>query len=103
MSANTLSRENREWMLKSDVEAGAKVLADAKRVLERAIEEIERYQARYECATGHVARETVEASTLSSAANFLTSYVLGNIRFDLMVTYAARIEAHRTILAQEAE
>ena len=103
MSKNTMNRKNRELMLKSDHEAGAQVLAEAKRVLERATEEVERYQAQYECATGHVARESVEASVLSSAANFLTNYVLGNIRFDLMVTYAARIEAHRAVLAQEVE
>ena len=104
MSANTLNRESREWMLKSDVEAGAEVLADAKRVLVRAVEEVERFQRQYAGAPSTIGTcKSAEAQTLSSAANFLTTYLLGNMRLDLFVTYAAKIEAARAVLAREVE
>ena len=99
-----MKRETCELMVESDVRAGAEVLENAKRVLVRAVEEVERFQRQYAGDPSTIGTcKSSEAQTLSSAANFLTTYLFGNMRIDLFVTYAAKIEAARAVLAQEVE
>lgn len=94
-----LTPENIKWMLASEKKSAVEVLANAKATLVRAVEEVERMQARLlgePYGLGTV--ETVEAQTLNEAVHFLTSYINNNVRFDLMLTHAVRIEKWATLL-----
>lgn len=89
-----------EWNKKHlarKIEHGVEVIANARAVLVRSIEELDRYAELY----ANPIRWTNEEQVLSSVANHLSTYILGNIRLDLMVSTAAEIARARAFATDE--
>ena len=82
-----LLKEKNLLMYEDAVETGAKNLDNMMQVLARAQEEIQRYKEQYE------KEESAEskAKILSWAVNYMASNILGNARFDILVSIAAEL------------
>ena len=94
-------RDLHELMLKSAINGGHELLANAASMFRRYAEELDRYVARYdECDSDPTLKQE---AVLSWAINYL-AHVYGNLRMDLMVTKAAEIaEQRQQLIHAESE
>lgn len=94
-------KEFNKGRLVRQIEYGAEIIDNAKAVLTRAIEELDRYARRYSDPSKHCT--STEEEVLSSVVNHLSTYIMGNLRLDLMVSRAVDIARARAVVEADKE